>query len=175
LLTRELLLELRRKKKMYGCWKEGQAMRKEYRDDVRVCREKICVAKAQLELKLAMSVGDIKKAFRYVNRKRRTKENIGPLLDGEGLLTDNEIGKAETFNAFFTSVFNTNDGLRDPGYPELEDHDGGNDKLPTNPEHVQDLLLHLDPYKSMDLDGIHPRVLKELADVIAGPLSIIFQ
>ena len=66
---------------------------------------------------------------------------MGPLLDGEGLLTDNDTGKAETFNAFFTSAFNVDDGLRDPGCPEREDHDGGNDKLPTDPERVQDLLL----------------------------------
>ena len=110
-----------------------------------------------------------------MNRKRRTKENIGPLLDEEGLLTDNDIGKAEAFNAFFASVFNADDGLRDPGYPELEGHDGGNDKLQTNPERVQDLLLHLDPYKPTGPDGIHPRVLKELADVMVGPFSIIFQ
>lgn len=54
-LTSDLLLELRRKKKVYGCWKEGQATRREYKDAVGVYREKIHVAKAQLELKLAMS------------------------------------------------------------------------------------------------------------------------
>ncbi|GAB0179867.1 mitochondrial enolase superfamily member 1 [Grus japonensis] len=79
------------------------------------------------------------------------------------------------FNAFFTSVFNTDDGPWDPSCPELEDHDCGNNKLPADPEIVRDLLLHLDAYKFMGLDGIQPRVLRELADVIVRPLSIIFQ
>ncbi|GAB0178388.1 mitochondrial enolase superfamily member 1 [Grus japonensis] len=40
---------------------------------------------------------------------------------------------------------------------------------------VQDLLLQLDVCKSMEPNGIHPRVLKEPANAIMGPLSIIFQ
>ena len=40
-------------------------------------------------------------------------------------------------------------------------------------EIVLDLLQKLDAYKSMGLDGLHPRVLREWAGVVAKSLSII--
>ncbi|PKU39375.1 rna-directed dna polymerase from mobile element jockey- hypothetical protein [Limosa lapponica baueri] len=40
---------------------------------------------------------------------------------------------------------------------------------------VSDLLCHLSTHKSMGSDGIHPRVLRELVEVLTKPLSIIYQ
>ncbi|GAB0181599.1 mitochondrial enolase superfamily member 1 [Grus japonensis] len=40
---------------------------------------------------------------------------------------------------------------------------------------VRDLLHHLDTHKSMGPEGIHPRALRKLAEVLAKPLSIIYQ
>ncbi|TRZ06580.1 hypothetical protein HGM15179_020528 [Zosterops borbonicus] len=41
-------------------------------------------------------------------------------------------------------------------------------------EAVRELLRHLDAHKSMGPDGIHPRVMRKLADELAKPLSIIY-
>ncbi|KFV56085.1 hypothetical protein N341_04172, partial [Tyto alba] len=42
-------------------------------------------------------------------------------------------------------------------------------------EMVSALLHHLDTHKSMGPDGIHPRVLRELEEVLTKTLSIIYQ
>ncbi|KAK4829339.1 hypothetical protein QYF61_003266 [Mycteria americana] len=55
----------------------------------------------------------------------RIRDNIGPSLDEGGHLTNRDVDKAETFNIFIASVFNTDDGPWDPWDPVLEDHDWG--------------------------------------------------
>ncbi|KAJ7423511.1 RNA-directed DNA polymerase from mobile element jockey [Willisornis vidua] len=68
-----------------------------------------------------------------------------------------------------------NDGPSASQCLKLEDHDCKNDQLPLGPEIVWDLLLHLDPYKSVRPDGMYPIILKILVHVITNPLSMIFE
>ncbi|GAB0195083.1 mitochondrial enolase superfamily member 1 [Grus japonensis] len=139
--------------------------------------EKAQKVKSQLELKLASVVSDNKKGFfKYINSKRRSKENIEPILVEDGHLTNRDEEKAEAFNAYFGSVFNNADRAWAALFTESEDHKCGNSDFPfVDTEIVRDQLYQLNVHKSMGPDGIHLAVLNELADVMAGPLSITYQ
>ncbi|KAK4829261.1 hypothetical protein QYF61_002653 [Mycteria americana] len=164
-LTRELWLELRKKRRVYDLWKKGRATQEDYKGVARLCREKMRRAKAELELSLAAAVKDNKKHFfKYISSKRRAKENLQPLVDGGG----NTVTKDE-------ERLRANCSLRTQPL-ELEDRDGDQNGAPIiQGEMVSDLLHHLDTHKSMGPEEIHPRVLKELADELTKPLSIIYQ
>ncbi|KAK4819525.1 hypothetical protein QYF61_006018, partial [Mycteria americana] len=177
-LNRELWLELRKKRIVYSLWKKGQATQEDYKGVARLCREKIRRAKAELELNLAAAVkGNKKDFFKYISSKRRAKENLQPLVDGGGITVTKDEEKAEVLDAFFASVFNSRANcslVTQP--PELEDRDRDQNGAPIiQGEMVRDLLHHLDTHKSMGPDEIHLTVLKELAEVLTKPLSIIYQ
>ena len=150
-LCKDLQLKLREKGEMYRKWKQGCVSWEEYRAVVCVCRDRIRKAKAQMELNLARDVKDNKKGFyRYIGRRRQTKEDVPPLMKGNGELASSDIEKAEVLSECFTSVFMGGQASR-----VCQDHEPvgegvGSGVCPTvTVEQVQILLKKLNVYKSM--------------------------
>ncbi|KAK4825258.1 hypothetical protein QYF61_025719 [Mycteria americana] len=80
-------------------------------------------------------------------------------------------------NVFLASVFTAKTSCS-PGTqpPALEDRGREQNEAPIiQGEMVSDLLHHLDTHKPMGLDGIPPRVLRELVEGLTKPLSILYQ
>lgn len=89
--------------------------------------------------------------------------------DSNNMNMDMDMDMAEMFYAFIASACNTDDGLKGSQCPELENCGCENEKLPVDPELLQDLLFQLDPSKSMGPDGIQG-TFKELGDSLQGLL-----
>ena len=93
---------------------------------------------------------------------------------GKTVAKDEE--KAEVLNAFFEWSFNskTNCSLCTQP-PVLEDRDGEQNEAPIiQGEMINNLLHHSNTHRSMVPYGIHPRVLREMVEVLTKSLSIIY-
>jgi hypothetical protein len=94
-----------------------------------------------------------------------------PVLKKTGGLATSPQEKAEVLSSQFASVFS--DGPAGP-LPLIDNRTFVIDGFLIKPEGVLKLLLNLDVKKSVGPDLVSPRVLKECAQQLAGPLAVFF-
>ena len=101
------------------------------------------------------------------------RDNYGiPTLRKDETTYSRDEDKAEVLNRHFTSVFTRDSGHSVPNldpspYPDLLPS-----KVTVN--EVDALLGEADPFKATGPDGIPPKLLKELAHVLAPSLALLF-
>ena len=71
--NQDLLVKLKRKKKIHRERKQGQVLWEQNKEAARLCRDRVRKAEARLELHLARDTKKNKKGFyRYLNQKRKS-------------------------------------------------------------------------------------------------------
>ena len=138
-------------------------------------------AKRKYEKGIALQSKSNPKCFwEYTRSKMKTKCGIAPLLDpkDKDTLKFDDQEKANILQDQFSSVF----------IQELSDGESNTGGIPILPsrtssiisnihitrEMVLEQLQALNINKSIGPDGLHPKLLKELADIIAGPIAQLF-
>ena len=173
--TPGLLHKVRLKRRAYKHYKKyrTQANYDKYaklRNQVRWESRKAVRNKEKHIAKLAKT--NPKAFFQYVSSKTTVREPIANLVDAEGNLTTSEQEKAEVLKDFFSSVF-----TREPGDFVPDFSTTSNAVINTVEITVTSMLKKLqalNPCKSPGPDGLHPKILKELAPTLAYPLSLLF-
>ena len=109
----------------------------------------------------------------YAKSRLKTREQIASLIKPDGSIAKKAADKAETLNNFFASVF-TVENLEDmpPAPPSTVDEVIYS--IVITPEIVKEKLEALNPNKSPGHDKWHPFFLRNVADAICVPLSILY-
>ena len=115
-----------------------------------------------------------KKFWNYLNLKRNSNRDFPTMVDSEGRKYYSDLDKAGQFNNYFSEVFTSEPATNIPNLPNKAGLNKMTDII-IDEGVVAKELKKVDISKSAGPDLIHSRVIYELRDHIAYPLSKIFQ
>ena len=132
-------------------------------------------ARKDFESKLAKECkGNAKGVWKYI-KSRKKNSGLPNLKKKDNTFTKDAKEIAETLSDQYYSVFTKEDTLNMPNIPHKNLETPPLETFTVSEEDVTKALKNLRTDKSTGIDKIHPRPLKELADVLSKPITMIFK
>ena len=179
-MTQNIMRMIRRKRRLWRAYSREEYYRQDYSDYLayqevqREIRKEIKKTKRKLEKGLAKKARkDPKRFYSYLKSKTCNRVSVGPLMGEEGLVTGSS-EMAGILNAQYTSVFTSEDMTN---LPDPEVLFTGEDRLADLRFEVEEVQKKLKKLKSCGAPGpdrVWSKVLHSMADILAGPLAIIY-
>ena len=172
-MTKSIMRIVRKKKICWRAYQDHQQDRKkleEYKDLQSQVKKAVRRAKRKFEQKLARDSKENPKAmWSYLKQNRSNRVSVGPLKDGDRLVTDDK-EMAELLNSAFCSFFTAEDTTN---LPEAEHPFQGQPltSVTFSMEKVRKKLRKLKPSAAPGPDKVWTRILHKFADVLAAPLA----
>ena len=115
-----------------------------------------------------------KRFWNYVNSKTKTRQGISQLqVPNTDSMTESDTDKAEVLQNHFCSVFTEEPVGPIPG-PKMQYYEAPLNTMHITEDQILKKLKQIKTAKSPGPDQLHPKLIKELADVLAKPLAIIY-
>lgn len=163
-----------RKLKLWQKWISSRDVldKRKYENYAVKCKNAIRMYNAEYESTL-VNCNNLGQFYRYVNAKLSHSKNLPHLKSTDGRLITSSIEKANIFNQYFASVFTVDNGNAPVRNFKLEQNCALAD-VEFSPIKVYRALRSLKPKTSHGPDGLPNILLHNLAGVVCGPLSFIF-
>ena len=168
-------------RKKHRCWKRYMETKdsKKYKDYCKVRNQVKKLTRNAVKSKEKEIINEIKtnpkKFWQYTRSKTKTRTGIADLKvdNSSDKLTNNYAEKADVLSKIFSSVFTLEDC---EDIPILDERPLVHKmtRIEISEETVRKLLSDLDISKSPGPDKLHPRILHDLCNEIAKPITTIF-
>ena len=119
---------------------------------------------------------DSKSFYSYVRSKQKVRDKVGPLENNRGNIISDWFQMAEVLDEYFSSVFTTEDISSLP-VPFIKFQGSKSENLGqlfVTPEMIANKIKKMKDNKSPGVDGIPPKLLKEIVEQISTPLTKLF-
>ena len=174
-LKRDLLRLIRQKRAAWKAFKasKSQVDENNFRELQKKVKKLTKSAKHKHEVQISREAKTNPKLFySYLSKKKKNRVQVGPLRNEDGDLCHDNKCMAEVLNKQYSKVFTTEDPNlpADPlsfSCPEMAD-------IRFTPYMIAEVLRHVKNSSSPGTDGISQRVLKEAAEEVSVPLSLLF-